>query len=62
MNALMSFVMLGGWLGVVELLWTAMDRYRKTGEVDVNTRLLVYTAIVVAYVFQLLRSLPLPNL
>ena len=62
MDAFWSFVALGGWLGVVELLWTAVDRYRTIGVADVNTRLLVYTAILLGYMLQPMWHLPLPNL
>ena len=62
MDILSSLLLLGGWIGVCELLWTAYDEYRTSGRIEPNTRALVYLAVMLGYLLLEARNLPLPNL
>ena len=62
METLQSFLLLGGWIGVIELLWTAYDEFREEGKLQPKTRAIVYCAVLLGFLLLEASTLPLTHM
>ena len=59
MEILMPIILmliLAGWLGVVELLWTCYEEYRSHGALSRDMRIFLYGAVAIAYILIQIRA------